>query len=511
MTARLGEHYTSKRFKTAVLHFLTGKFVSGLLGVATLVLVVRGLEVMEYGVYVTLIAAQLMLLGMSSFGIEAATERFIPELRVKHAPHELAFVILAGLLARLATLVLLVGILWGVIDWLITFAKLGEWREEMLSYVKVVFAAGMFQIFGAVLEALLLQKWAQVSLVINMGIRFFMIAWLFHQDEINLAGVIRAEWFGFLVGVAVCTSVILFYFRKELHWKKPINFNLGDLWLRMRRFAFFNYFAQICMQAYGQEMMRLLVTRMLGVAETARYGFVVNIIDIVSRYLPAVLLLRLIRPIFISRYAANQDFLQLNAFAVLVLKLNLFILAPLIAYLVVFGGQIISLITGGKYVDAHWLLVGLAVLLMPVSHQWVISLTANTLERNELQFRGALISIVGLPVAFMSMDALGVYGALAGSFSSAVVYNTFAVWYLRKEGFPYQQDLLGMSRIFVAGLVAGGVGWLVAPLEVSWLAAGAVLGAIGVTYILCCVAIKPFSSDERKLLNSVSPLKIFVF
>ncbi|GMV54405.1 MAG: hypothetical protein AMXMBFR6_02100 [Betaproteobacteria bacterium] len=495
MSSEPAGHYAAARIRAALVHFITGKLLSGALGIATLLLTVRGLPVAEYGVYASLVATQLMLLAVSSLGIEPATERFVPEIRVSHAPAALARLLLAGLCARLLTLAVLMLVLMVAGRHLLGWLRLDAWQPAFEAYYKVIFAAGLFQMLSAALEALLEQRRAQQAMMANAALRCALVGYLVAERRLDIAGVILAEGCGLALGCALAALPLVGHVREAWRARTEPGPHAAprELWRRMRRYARYNYLAQCLMQGYGQDMMRLLLTRFVGVAETARYGFAVALSDMVNRYLPAVLFLRLIRPIFVSRYAVNRDFAQLNAFAALIMKLNLFVLAPLLALLAVHGDGIARLVGGAQYADAGWLVFGVLLLLVPTSHQWTLSLLANTLECNELQMRGALLGLLGLPAAYLGIRLLGEHGVLVGPYASATAYNAYATHYLRRLGYDYRQDYAGLARLLAAAGLAAGAALLAGSLPYAVPLAGAV-------YLGACYRLKPFSADEQALL-----------
>jgi O-antigen/teichoic acid export membrane protein len=110
-------------------------------------------------------------------------------------------------------------------------------------------------------------------------------------------------------------------------------------------------------------------------------------------------------------------------------------------YVLVYGKEFVSLISKGKYADSHFLLASILVVLVPSTHQWVLSIVASTIERNELQLKSALIAVVMLPVAMIAIPEMGLYGAVFSIYLGSIFYNVYATKYLRKMGYPYRQGL----------------------------------------------------------------------
>lgn len=505
MNIKNESRYSTERIRRSLLHFLTGKVVSGGLALASLILIIRGLPSDQFGVYTAFFAGQLILINLSSLGIESTTERFIPELSIKAGSTELFSLIILGVLIRASSLIFFIGLLWVFGEQVVDLVGLSAWHASFIDYLKVMFLAGIWQMISTVLEALMQQKAAQFSLVLNSLIRLLVVAYFFNEAGLNLTRVIQAETAGIVFGLSVALSALYIELAGQKKWSFSVPAVPIELFRRLRRFAFFGYSAQILMQGFGTDVLKLIVVRLSGVLEGARYGFSTSLMDIVSRYLPAVLLVRLIRPIFISRYAINKDFGQINIFSSIILKLNLLLLVPLISFVALTGDQVATLVSGGRYADTGPLLFLTLLMLIPMSHQWVISLVANTLEVNELQFFGSIVALLGVPVVYFLVLKYGATGAPLGSYIYSALYNIFAVSYLRFKGYKYKQDISGLIKIIAAGFVAyyltlifqdkfeGGLGLIISGLQV------------GFYFIILCVILKPLGREERAVLSNIFP------
>lgn len=505
--------YSRSRFKKALRHFLFGKAFSGLANFTVLILVVRLLAPAEYGAYVALLALQGVVLSWSSFGIEPTVERFLPELRLSRTDIEVTGFVVLGLLVRLITLLLAAAALWMAIGPITQLTGLERWEDVAVSFVLVIVGAGALNTVVSMMDALLLQHLSQSVSAVHAFCRLFPFSLLAYFGSQGLTDVVKVE-----LGAAVAAATIggcLVTQSVMRRGRMPTITTLGNVLVayrtRMLRFGGFNYLAQCVMQVYSNDAMRLTITRLLGAVETARFGFISNVIDLTHRYLPAFLLIRLIRPIFVTRYVENRDFEQINAFAILILKLNVFLIVPLVAAAFHGGDFALDFLSGGKYRSEGMLLVCALVLLVPTSHQWVISMTANTIERNELQAKGALLAAIGWPIAVLLSPVVGVWAALAGSYVSALSYNTFAIVYLRREGFMYRQDVRGLIKCVFAGLGAVAAAEFIVPKPVNLLHLVLTGVVVGLTYGVLCFVIKPFTQSERDLLNGILPRKLFVF
>jgi O-antigen/teichoic acid export membrane protein len=502
-------HYSKSAVRASLLHFMFGKALNAVVSLATIVLLARWIAPADYGVYIAFMALQVTMLAASTFGIETTTERFLPELRTRHADHELLGFVLAALLSRIGTLVLMAAVCWLAAAPITAAVGVPAQAAAFRIWALVVLLSGALAMAVALQEAMLHQRHAQQCMTVYTFGRLLLLLAAHQFGQLDLALLVWIELAANGVAALIALALVLRRFGGGT-WRAGWAI-LQQHRVRMQRFALFNYSAQVIFQFFNAEVMKLLVTRLLGVLQAARYGFVYSLADTVQRYLPAVLLLRMIKPVFVSRYTQTGDFVQLNRMARIILKLNLLLLAPAIAVAAAYGDDLLSLVSGGKYGDAHWLLVGVLCLLIPVSHQQVLSLLASTLERNAMQLYAGLASTVAFPCALLLLPRLGPYGAIASSAVSGLIYNVFATYYLRRAGYDYRPDARGAGAFLLAGLVLYA---LAALLRQWWPGWGGMLLAVAlgmIAYLLLVRLLGAFSSDERAMLNSVLPKKVFVF
>lgn len=495
--------------RASLLHFIFGKALNAVVSLLTLVALARWMSPDAYGVYIAFLALQSSLLALSSLGIDTTAERYLPELRTRHADGELLGFVIAAFGARIGSLLSLALIAWLAAQPVTALVGLGQYIAIFQLWVGVIVLTGILSLAVVLLEAMLHQRQAQRSMTVYVLAKLVLLGLAHRYLHLDLDVLVRIELIA--TGIAALIGSLLLIRR----------FSAGGLrsgWQivminrqRMQRFAFFNYVAQVVFQLFSVEMMKLLVTRLLGVLQSARYGFAYSLAETVQRYLPAVLLLRLIKPVFVSRYVKTGDFAQLNEMARIILKLNLLMLAPMIAFAAVFGGELLSLLSEGKYADAHWILVSVLGLLVLTSHQLVLSLLASTLEKNAMQLYAGIVSTIAFPCALFLVPAIGPLGAVLASAVSGIVYNIIATVYLRRAGFDYRPDLRGAGVFLTSGVVLYGL-TLFLNSVLTGLAGLAVVLLVGsMAYIAIVRMMSAFTHEERGLLNSILPRPVFIF
>ncbi|CAM8667774.1 RfbX Membrane protein involved in the export of O-antigen and teichoic acid [Comamonadaceae bacterium] len=508
----MANHYGKSAVKASLIHFLFGKALNAVVSLATLIVLARWLAPGDYGIYIAFIALQATMLAVSNLGIDTTAERFMPELRMRHSDTDLLGFVGAVLAARTASLLLLLAVGWIFAENITGLVGLGEHKELFRLWLLVVGLAGLLAFAVVLLEAMLHQRQAQNSMSAYVVLKLILLIAVWRMAEINIKFVVLVELLATAAAAAISLIFLLSHFSRT---------GLRTGWLivkanrkRLQRFAFFNYLAQVIFQLFNAEAMKLLVTRLLGILQSAVYGFAYSLADTVQRYLPAVLLLRLIKPVFVSRYVKTGDFEELNAMARLILKLNLLVLTPAIALAAVYGGDLLSLMSGGKYADGHWLFVGILGLLVLTSHQLVLSLIAGTLEKNTMQLYAGLASTIAFPCALWLIPKWGPLGAVAASAAGGFTYNIFATNYLRRLGYAYAPEARAAYAFLISGLLTYASCLLLKKMLIGLsplMLLAICLGASSLIYTALVRVLSAFSNKERELLNTILPRKVFIF
>jgi hypothetical protein len=121
------------------------------------------------------------------------------------------------------------------------------------------------------------------------------------------------------------------------------------------------------------------------------------------------------------------------------------------------GGEICALLSGGRYENAHWLLVGWLSVLVLLAHHRLSDLLAHAVDRSGVTSRASAILLV-TPAALVAAAQLQQWALLflvlliaEGAYSGMVL-----VW-VRSPQWTYHPDWSGLGSFGLAGLIAGGV------------------------------------------------------
>jgi O-antigen/teichoic acid export membrane protein len=280
----------------------------------------------------------------------------------------------------------------------------------------------------------------------------------------------------------------------------------------MARMSGYNYASQVLYSLGDSAMVLLVAGRMLDLQATAALGFCLGLYGQLLRYLPAHWLWGAIQPSLVAAYSRGRDFVQLNQQAMLVYKGSLFVVAPLVAFFIVFSEDSLNLLSHGKYGDAHWLALVLLVSVIPGSHRSVLSGLVNTVERPEAGAVGNLGALSTVPLGvLLVMLGFGPMGLVLAVVANASLYNLIVIRTLAAAGYHYRVDHGGLLKI---ALAVAATALCLTPFIMRHPTSVVTLGlmiAAGVLFLLWAYWIKPFNDDERSRVNAGFGRAVFVW
>lgn len=505
------EPFSAARMRASLYLFGGGKVFAGLIGVAWLLTLVRALDVASYGGYIVLIAILEIVLLVSNVGVYPFAQRYITEARL---PHNL--VLLPGLVWRsLAYRCITLALAGGVIA-VLAQSVAGLVGQALLAPVLVVYALvilfeGATRYLELVFESLLEQGRAQLCALLRNGTRLVVVylMWRTH-GELTLADVIHVEALtagcGLLMATGVMAQALRTYRRlAPPQPRAPDSFSLR----RLAPFALPLFVAQCLTQLYSPDTIKLIISRLLGVAEAAAFGFAHALSYVLQRYLPANLLIGLVRPMLVARRALGGSDQQLNTVGNLILKINLFLLLPLAALFAIAGDEFASFASGGKFENAGVLLFSMSLLLTLNGTHVVLSMLATALEDRRAVLFGTAVSVPGILLGLWLAPNLGAMAMVLGLWLSEFLWCSFTTWLLRKKGFGFYIDYVAWFKFFAAAAVAAAIAiWITQNLS---LVGGAHLlvasAVIFIVYPVACLALTPLSANERAMLLRLLPAR----
>jgi O-antigen/teichoic acid export membrane protein len=482
--------------------FLLGKALSALLTLIILLALVRLLPVEDYSAYVTFVAATELAIAVSLIGLPWLAARSLPEFRLHGSPR-----LLAGLCWQLLGFNLL-----AVSVFTLLFAALVDIYLGWLGFSKYLAAAHIYLLIivaeaigrftrNDLLGALLQQGIAQTSQVLKSLIFLVVLGVLNIGGSLTLTNVAWAELASACLATLLSLAGLSRYLAKlksqplTQAWTAPSIWHLWPTALKM-------YASQLLTFANSQQIILNMIQIMLGPRAAATYGFLRNLYEMISSYLPATLLLGLVKPKLISSYLRAKNVAELARNANLAGKLSLIVLIPVVAFATAGGESLVTLLSGGKFQDTGLLFCGLILALIPQSQKQILETVAVTTGYAGLCTQASLAVLAIPPLVWLMLDSgVGLWSGVIGVGLGHLVFVLFVSYGVRiRTG--YHTDQIGLMRLATAGL-AGVVSANFAP-TVSSTVLTLVLMGVGVMfgYSLVLWLLNPFTGDERiKILS----------
>jgi O-antigen/teichoic acid export membrane protein len=495
--------FSLQRLRRGFVFFIAGKTVNGLFGFLVLVLVARGLTPVEFGTYVILVSVAQSAISIFNFGVSSVAQRYLPQFRLGAGSDGLMRFVLALLGLRVLSLSVCLVVLYLGLGVLVRVFGIEAWRSSAAIYLSIVIFAGMFWYWQTVFEPLLLQGNVQLNwLARNFGFCGLVAAALWQgRGTLHLSDVIYAE----VLATAVATFVG--FLQLWLYWRGHRSHAASPGWRRpstrsLVRFAFLDFVGFMLELSGNQQAIMLLAGHMFGPAELAGFGFAMTFVEQIRKYLPAELFWAVIQPKLIAAYSQTGDVAEVVRRGLLMYKAGLFMLGPAIVLFLVYGRGTLDLLSHLKYGQMAPVAVVLLVTLVPLSHQRPLRGIVMILERPALAARGALAWALTIPLCLAALLAgWGSLGLAGAAMTTALLYNGALILGLRRAGFGYRVDFVGIGKIALATL--GAAACLTPSVDqVPSIPRLLLVSASSVgLFLLIAFFLKPFTGYERNLIN----------
>ena len=468
----MSTRYSASRIQRSLIHFTLGKGVSALAGVLAMLLVIRQLSIEAFAAYSVLVALVEMLTAVSGLGLVHASLRYVPELYSKHYQVSMRTFIYWALGLRTLTLLFFVLTVYLFADQLVPLVGLGSFLLAFQVFLVVVILRTTTNFLSQILESTLHQGIVQLGFSGGTLVRLAGMVFLMNLGDVQLVNVIWVE----VIGDALSLLVMVFGLLRIVETRTAEDQHaVGDSsWLRghlqqIAKFAAAGYLQHLAVIPYGGNTNRLVGGSMLNAGSMANFGFAQSLYDYLKRYLPAQLLVGLIRPIVVARYSESGDFRAAAGLCSSVMQVNLLLILGALAMMMVGGTSALAAISGGKYGSEALLILGtLFIVLLLETQRQQLELLVQVVERYEyLIFSNVLLSTSVL----LAVVLIPLVGAVAFPVANAVGLLAANFWVQRKlkfTGFHFHNDWLSTLSVVAIFLIATLVGEVAEVLILPW-------------------------------------------
>ena len=429
--------------------------------------------------------------------------------------------------------------------WLLAPIKFAQYTDVARLYLIVLFIGGLGRhLQDTALGPLLQQGRAQISIVTrNITFPLFLgVAAV--QGEVHLNQLVLAELAASVLSTSVAVLGLIRHLRSRHDFPGRVGWNpptWSEMWCVGRQM----YVTELVALAYSRQVLIFMTQRFLGVETTALFGFLLNLYGQVARYLPANLLFGLIRPKLVASYVDKGCMAELTRNANLVGKLNLFVLVPLLIFAWLAGNELVSILSGGKFIHSGNILAGLLLALIPLSQLQILVTVAVVSDKSQLVTWGSVFGLLALPLAFWLLElGWGLWSPVIAMIVGQVLFNTILIGALEYTT-TYRPDTIGFFKLLASALLVFTLGFLV---KMAWAGAFhpdlngsvgflqniqsivsmiltqqiavpgdgyiglAIMAALALgLFLLVSYCFKPFLVEERTRLNRLLNRNIFVW
>ena len=507
----VSNYYNKDKVRRSLGHFVLGKAGGAVVGLLTLLLMVRVLSVADYGLYVALVGYLEVFNVLSSFGLNALSERLVPEAR--NSGDEARLRKLIGRLVWMRAALVLVCCLAAGLFIATVGPQLGlaQHVQALLIFQLVVGFETLARYIESIFDSMLLQGRAQLSLISRTAMRLAcLVSVWFTSGGMELTEWLWLEALAYGTGLAITLALLA----KTLI-ALPKCADARTMMSTSVRASFQIYISQALGALVSIDVVKILVLRLASAEAAGVFGFCASLAWMVQRYLPSYLLVGMLRPLIVAAVVAGPSGAErLRVMTSIMLKVNSLLIGGLAVLVAVAGNQIVEAMTGGKFSDAGPLFLVMLVFVWTNSIRAILGHVALAYGQGAIMISAQLMAAMVLLLSILGIS--GQFGIL-GFGLSLVLMNLSWVLFAgiqmsRREQFPVVIEARLLNSLLF-GAISAIFGRLLAvslnmgPGATIVVAALAALSA----YLILSIAFRSFSTKERDMINGILPRRVFIF
>jgi O-antigen/teichoic acid export membrane protein len=485
-----------------------GQFGTALFAILIGIYIIRKFSVSDYGVYNILVNLATIALFFTSFGIPGILERYMPEFYERKRYHLMRRTVIWGLLLRLLAGFVFVGIVLMHSNLFIEYLHL---PPEIVRYFPVLCVIILFVIEsqllgGAVLAALLEQKYLNLSNLIYSAVKFILFFFSLYLGY-GLIGIIWSwvivEALLFLLYFSKCYSLTLAHkVTKDNNEKLPIK--------RMVKFGSFLLFSSIGYFFLDITIDTYLIAYFLDTTAVGLYSFAMGIPHQLLMYSPALILSSILLPVSIRRYTTNRDKSELKYIYQLYNKIVFFSGVPIFVGLILLADKTIVYVFNPAYIGVLSILIIYSIFSAINMFVYTLGPVIRTLERTEIYALIQVFAVYNIVMDIVLIPEYGIAGAAAATLSAQFFKFLFQLGLTKRHiSIRYPWHAFGKMAINVA--IMGVIVFSLRGFVNGLLSLGFVILIGGISYFICAYFNKGFDDKDRKVFREAIGKDIFVF
>lgn len=494
----MNARYGRERIKKNLLYFILGKGASAIAGFAVMVLIVRELSVEAFGAYSVLIALVEMFTAISGLGIAHAVLRYVPELYSKNYHHALKAFLTKAILLRFLVLFAAIFFAYYFSELLSSFAGLSDVLSAFKLFLVVVFFRVFTHFLAQILESTLHQSIVQAGFLTATLARLLGIIYIGYLGEVTLLKVIWVEVVAEIMSVmCMIYGIIRFIFidKSASQGSEDSQTWLTKHFRKIIKFAVAGYLQHLAILPYGSSTNRLVGGNMLSISTMASFGFAQSIYEYIKRYMPAILLVGLIRPVIVARYSQEGDFPSATDLCNQLVQVNVLLILGITVPLIVGGTDLLMLISDGKYGQGSvLLLLALLVVLSLETQREQLEMLVQTVERYQFLITSNIILSTSILLAVALVPSIGAVAFPVANAIGLVIANYWVNKKMALNSFVFKHSWKLTLRSLAICALSSIIGLLLKLIGIHWFFAILVsmVAYILLVYLFCKALIVDF-------------------
>ena len=488
----LSDSYSGRRFRGALLGFAVGRVLQALATLGLILVSVRVLGRTDYGAYMVLWGIIDLADLLTVAGLQSVVYQYLPRLVNSGTRRQrLRFVtaIVSVRAASGAASALMLGWAWKTISaW---FSLPIELAISIPVLLTILLTVQLGRLMADILEAMLEQRDAQALRALHPLVRLVGMIALAIAGAASLATLLKLDLF-----VSVLTAGI----GVRWLWRRLRALPAGPgVTIPAREIVGFGWRmagAQLLVASGNQAAVRLLVGRVLGVEAAGAYAFLAQVVFVVQRYLPSILLANMIRPMLVSRVARGQ-FDEVGVGLGLLLKVNLCIVLGLTVATVIGGDAVLTLASAGVAAGQGFALSLLMLAILANAQVSVIDMALEVCGFAERVLLSCLLAPTVLLFAVIGGSEFGLVGIAAGVAATAWLRCLLGASLLRRATTRVKLRAFGMYRIVVASAALSAGGYVRATWTGDWVETIVAVSA----FAALVITLRPLSHAELAMID----------
>jgi len=502
------EHFNlnlNQKIRKNVYYVLAGKLLNPIVTFLITGYIIRHISISDYGVYNILIAVMGYVGLLSALGLLNIFQRYIPDFFHQKEYSHVKVLVRNGCFYRLILSLLIIGLL------ILFSGQTGKLFkiDGYIDYFKL-FALGIVffleaELIGLALTSLFLHKYFVLSHIVYIWSRAAILYFSLRNGG-NLNTLLLCEVIAYCLLFVIQGYLYITRFEKRYPSDSHSAFPLK----RLMRYGTFSYFNEMGEQILDVSTDFFVISSFLGSQSVGLYAFANQVMRLLSKWMPHMMIMDVITPTFFTRYSQKQNPSELVLMFHLLFKFISFFFIPMFFGIVVLGDKLIIHFFDVKYLDALHVLYIVAFFTLLSAFDSPLGLVVQSVEKVEIHFIGKIFSVYNLIGDLLVVKPYGIVGVALVTGSAILFKNILTYFYIRRHvsfsiqikpmlKITFNSVVMGLAIYFLRSIVVDVISFLITVL----------LG--GIVYFLLSAINRSFDPKERDIINKIIGKPLFMF